>query len=74
MLIFSRRVGETVVIGRTVTIHVIGLKGNQVRLGIDAPADVEVHRGEIFERIRFEESTPDSGVDPDSGAPVDVLT
>ncbi len=56
MLILTRRVGETVVIGRDVTIDVIGVKGNQVRLGIDAPADVAVHRGEVADRIRLGES------------------
>ena len=56
MLILTRRVGETVVIGRDVTINVIGVKGNQVRLGIDAPADVAVHRGEVADRIGREES------------------
>ena len=55
MLILTRRVGETVVIGREVRIDVIGVKGNQVRLGIDAPADVAVHRGEVARRIALEE-------------------
>ena len=56
MLILTRRVGETVVIGRNITVHVMGTKANQVRLGIDAPGDVEVHRGEVSERIRRAQS------------------
>ena len=54
MLILTRRVGETVTIGDNVRVTVLGVKGNQVRLGIDAPKDVAVHREEIFERIRQE--------------------
>ena len=54
MLILTRRVGETVMIGDKVTVTVLGVKGNQVRIGVDAPRDVAVHREEIFERIRRE--------------------
>jgi carbon storage regulator len=56
MLILTRRVGETVVIGNdvTVTVTVLGVKGNQVRLGVNAPREVAVHREEIFERIKRE--------------------
>lgn len=54
MLILTRRTGETVMIGNDVTLTVLGVKGNQVRLGINAPKDVPVHREEIFERIRRE--------------------
>ncbi len=54
MLILTRRVGEAVMIGNEVTITVLGVKGNQVRIGINAPRDVAVHREEIFERIRRE--------------------
>ena len=54
MLILTRRVGETVMIGKEVTVTVLGVKGNQVRLGINAPKDVAVHREEIFERIKKE--------------------
>ena len=54
MLILTRRVGETVMIGGEVTVTVLGIKGNQVRLGINAPKDVAVHREEIFERIKAE--------------------
>jgi carbon storage regulator len=54
MLILTRRVGETVVIGNNVTVTVLGVKGNQVRLGVNAPKDISVHREEIFERINLE--------------------
>jgi len=54
MLILTRRAGETVMIGNDVTITVLGVKGNQVRIGINAPKDVAVHREEIFERIQSE--------------------
>ncbi len=55
MLILTRRVGETVVIGNNVTVTVLGVKGNQVRLGVKAPKDISVHREEIFERIQAEQ-------------------
>lgn len=54
MLILTRRVGETLMIGDNISVTVLGVKGNQVRLGINAPKDVAVHREEIFERIRHE--------------------
>ena len=53
-LILTRRVGETILIGPDVTVTVLGVKGNQVRLGIEAPRDVAVHRQEVAERIRQE--------------------
>jgi carbon storage regulator len=55
MLILTRRVGETVMIGDNVTVTVLGVKGNQVRIGVNAPKDVAVHREEIYERIKREE-------------------
>jgi carbon storage regulator len=54
MLILTRRVGETVMIGDEVTITVLGVKGNQVRVGINAPKAVAVHREEIYDRIKRE--------------------
>jgi carbon storage regulator len=61
MLILTRRVGETVMIGDDVTITVLGVKGNQVRVGINAPKHVAVHREEIYERIKREQQS--DGVD-----------
>jgi carbon storage regulator len=57
MLILTRRAGETVMIGNDVTITVLGVKGNQVRIGINAPKDVAVHREEIYERIQSEKAS-----------------
>ncbi len=56
MLILTRRVGETLVIGDEVQVTVLGVKGNQVRIGVNAPQDVGVHREEIYERIAKERS------------------
>jgi len=61
MLILTRRVGESVMIGEDVTVTVLGVKGNQVRVGIDAPKTVAVHREEIYERIKREQQGEPSG-------------
>ncbi len=58
MLILTRRIGEALMIGDEVTVTVLGVKGNQVRIGVTAPKDVAVHRQEVYEKIRKE-----SGVD-----------
>ncbi|MGB0733559.1 MAG: carbon storage regulator CsrA [Pontibacterium sp.] len=54
MLILTRRVGETLMVGDEVTVTVLGVKGNQVRIGVNAPKDVSVHREEIYQRIQRE--------------------
>ncbi|MFC6570145.1 carbon storage regulator CsrA [Actinoplanes utahensis] len=54
MLILMRRVGETLIVGDDVSVTVLGVKGNQVRIGVNAPQDVSVHREEVYERIQDE--------------------
>jgi len=65
MLILTRRVGETLMIGDEVTVTVLGVKGNQVRIGINAPKTVAVHREEIYQRIKGEH---EGGGTPDESA------
>lgn len=74
MLILTRHTGETLMIGDDVTVTVLGVKGNQVRIGINAPKDVQVHREEVYKRIQEEKAKGGSGErpvksNPDKGKP-----
>ncbi|AUZ84515.1 carbon storage regulator CsrA [Methylophaga nitratireducenticrescens] len=61
MLILTRRVGESLIIGDDVVVNVLGVKGNQVRIGVDAPKNVTVHREEIYDRIQAEKDQSNAG-------------
>ena len=69
MLILTRRVGEALMIGDNVTVTVLGIKGNQVRIGVIAPKEVGVHREEIYERIRHEKVALDEDGKDSAAAP-----
>lgn len=64
MLILTRRVGETLMVGDEVTVTVLGVKGNQVRIGVNAPKEVSVHREEIYMRIQAEKNVQGATTDP----------
>ena len=74
MLILTRRVGETVMIGNDVTVTILGVKGNQVRVGINAPKNVAVHREEIYERIKREQQGDSGSNSPHDNEPAEFAS
>lgn len=67
MLILTRRVGESLMIGDEINVTVLGIRGNQVRIGVNAPKEVAVHREEIYERIKQEQTGADAAPESESG-------
>lgn len=71
MLILTRRIGETLIVGDEVRVTVLGVKGSQVRIGVDAPKEISVHREEIYDRIQQEKSGSPVAQDKEGNEPSD---